>query len=121
MSAQERMYCSEKSPYNFEIMDSMAERHFAKTLDQSDDVLYWTKNHGIEIPYQSAEKRLKIRAYHPDFWVKFKNGSLILFEVKGRHMKDKKDVIEKEIAAQLWCLARNCNYKMKYDNETHEI
>lgn len=121
LSREEKMYKSQKSPYNYERMDSHAERAFAKALDEDPDILYWTKKHHIEIPYRSAETKLKLRDYLPDFWAKKKDGSFHLYEVKGRHLAKQKDTREKEIAAQLWCKARGVKYYMIYDNEVSKV
>ena len=59
-----------KSPYNYEAMDSGSESSYAKQLETDNSVLAWTKKHGIVIKYRNNKSG--ISRYFPDFLVRKK-------------------------------------------------
>ena len=103
-----------KTPYSFEVLDSIAgELDFVENkLEVNPDVLAWTKNHNIEIPYR--DKMGKIRIYIPDFLVRYKSDDrLHLIEVKGAHLIDHKDTLSKQRAGETYCKERNMVYRLE--------
>ena len=67
--------------------DSLIELLRMKMLDMMDDVISWTKRHGITIKYNLDGE---IKNYIPDFLVKKKDSSIILEELKGYEEESKK-------------------------------
>lgn len=98
---------TEKSPYNFEYYDSSWELEYMENLEKKEEIVKWTKNHGIIIPYWDPDG--KLRGFKPDFLIEKKDGSKELVEIKGRHLlpqfKRKMD------AAQEWCKARKMTFR----------
>lgn len=98
---------NKKSPYSFEYYDSSWELEYMKELESDENVLKWTKNHGIVIPYWDEDA--KLRGYKPDFLVQTKNG-IEIREIKGGHLLKTQQFKRKISAAEEWCKAR----KMKF-------
>ena len=109
-------FTGNKSPYNYEIMDSGSERAYAEDLEANDSVLAWTKKHGIAIKYRN--KKGGISRYFPDFLVRRKNQvHLELIEVKGAHLRHDPNTELKKKAAENWCKQRGMTYKLyTYDS-----
>lgn len=108
-----KIYKSQKSPYRYEKMDSLAggELAYAQMLDEDADVLAWTKNHSIAIKYRN--KRGGISRYLPDFLVRYKNTDVpTLIEVKGEHLMHDPDWKSKEKAAHDWCKVRGMEFRV---------
>jgi hypothetical protein len=104
-------FVGQKTPYNFELMDSGAggEAAFAARLEADPDVRAWTRAHGIVIPYRSAEGAVK--DYHPDFLIRRTSKALLqIVEVKGKHLASDPNVRAKQKAADDWCKYRNAEY-----------
>jgi hypothetical protein len=97
-----------KSPYNFEYYDSSWELELMNELENDQQVVKWTKNHGIVIPYWDEDG--KLRGFKPDFLIEKTDGSKELTEIKGKHLlpqfKRKMD------AAQEWCKARKMSFRV---------
>jgi len=97
-----------KSAYNFEYYDSSWELEQMNFLEKDKEVIKWTKNHGIMIPYW--DENGKLRGFKPDFLIEYKNGVIELLEIKGKHLLPK--FKRKMSAAQEWCKARKMNFRV---------
>ncbi len=96
---------------NIEYYHSSWELNKMKLLDVSKDVVWWTKNHKIRIPYSYNGV---IHHYIPDFLIK-KKSKIILEEVKG-YIKDIDIFNIKCRVAKRYCKENNMEYKISYDN-----
>lgn len=74
------------------------ERELMLQLDANDDVMSWTKNHGIRIPYVYNGQRM----YVPDFRVETRDGLVIVMEAKGYEFEPAK-CRAKADAAETFC------------------
>ena len=102
---------SQKSPFNYESMDSGSELAYAKTLDADPNVLAWTKKHNVIIKYRNSKGG--ISRYFPDFLIRRKNQNhLELVEIKGGHLMHNPDVEQKRKAAEDWCRQRGMTYRL---------
>jgi len=99
---------TKKSPYNFEYYDSSWELEFMKELEKDPEVIKWTKNHGIIIPYW--DQNGKLRGFKPDFLIEKKDGSKEIIEMKGRHLLPQ--FKRKMEAAKEWCKARKMTFRV---------
>ena len=77
----------------------------------SPDVIWWTKNHKIRIPYVYNDI---IHHYIPDFLIRT-NSKTIIEEIKG-YIKDKSIFKLKCEAANKYCQENNIEYIISYDN-----
>ena len=101
----------DKSPYNYEVMDSGSELLYAQQLEASNDILAWTKKHNVIIKYRN--KKGGISRYFPDFLVRKKNQNhLELIEIKGGHLRNDPNTDLKARAAEDWCRQRGMQYKL---------
>lgn len=82
-------------------------------LDTDDSVTYWTKQHGIRIPYYYKGV---IKNYVPDFLIINSDDSKTLEETKGYDSKAK---IKRE-ALQKYCKENNFTYNWIDQNELNE-
>lgn len=99
-----------KSAFSLEYYDSSWELEYMKELEKDPNVVKWTKNHGIRIPYFDEEG--KYRTYRPDFLVEKIDGAIELHEMKGGHLLQNPITRRKTEAAKEWCLARKMNLKL---------
>jgi hypothetical protein len=81
-----------------------------KELDVNENVLSWTKKHGIVIKYKHDGI---IKSYIPDFFIEYCDGRKIVEEVKGciddiEIFKLKKEACEK------YCYDNNYFYKINF-------
>jgi hypothetical protein len=86
-------YYSVKNDEEF-YFDSATELLRMVKLDGDSSILKWTKNHGIILEYFKDYKR----NYHPDFLITYKDGTIVLEEVKGyinSNNEEKKKVLKK--------------------------
>ena len=110
-SAKRGIIEGQKSPYNYEIMDSGSESRYAAQLEEDNSVLAWTKKHNIIIKYRN--KKGGISRYFPDFLVRRKSQQhLELIEIKGGHLKNDPNTALKARAAEDWCRQRGMQYKL---------
>ncbi len=100
-----------KSAYSIEYYDSEQERKFMEFLENSEDVVKWTKNHGIRIPYFNLDG--KLAHYTPDFLIEYKNGEQEIVEIKGKHLINNPITKIKIQAAMEWCKKRGIKYTVK--------
>lgn len=100
---------NKKSPYNFEYYDSSWELDCMKELEADENVLKWTKNHGIAIPYWDEDA--KLRGFKPDFLVQTKD-AIEIREIKGGHLLKTERFKRKMSAAEEWCKARKIKFKV---------
>lgn len=100
-----------KTPFNYEKLHSVeGERAFAESLEKDDNVLAWTKNHGIAIKYRNEKGG--VSRYFPDFLVRRKNQKeLELVEIKGSHLMNDPNIEAKRKKAEDWCHQRGMKYK----------
>jgi hypothetical protein len=90
-----------KSAFSLEYYDSSWELEYMQELEKPDnDVVKWTKNHGIRIPYFDDDG--KYRTYKPDFLVEKKDGTVELHEMKGGHLLQNPITKRKIDAAREW-------------------
>jgi hypothetical protein len=83
-------------------------------LDGRDDVITWTKNHLITIPYFWEDGSEHV--YKPDFLVQWKDGSVTLEEVKG-YVKDQNILTAKNMAAVSYCEDHDMMFKLLNKND----
>ena len=69
-----------KNPQGSESYDSALEREYMIELERDSAVVYWTKKHGLKIPYKIFGFAHK---YLPDFLVEYKDGHKEIHETKG--------------------------------------
>mgnify|MGYP000970493173 CR=1 FL=1 len=101
----------QKSPFNYEVMDSGSELTYARSLDNDGNILAWTKKHNIVIKYRNSKGG--ISRYIPDFLLRKKNQTnLELVEIKGEHLKHDPNVDLKAKAALDWCKQRGMSYRL---------
>ncbi|MCD6435378.1 MAG: TnsA endonuclease N-terminal domain-containing protein [Clostridiales bacterium] len=77
------------------------EKFYCELLDHSDKVEYW----GVEIlciPYFDTEKN-KMRRYFPDFFIKLKDGTKLVHEVKPKKQTQLQNNLDKWQAAEEYC------------------
>ena len=99
---------SKKSPYNFEYYDSSWELEMMKKFEKDADIVKWTKNHFIIIPYWDEDG--KLRGFKPDFLTEKKDGSKEIIEIKGKHLLPQ--FKRKMEAAHKWCKARKMTFRV---------
>lgn len=96
-------YYSTKNEMKF-YFDSLLEKFRMILLDNDNDVLTWTKNHGIRIAYEyKGNNRITV----PDFLIEYKNGNKTIEEVKGWIREND---IAKKIATENYCINNNLEY-----------
>ena len=100
-----------KSAFSVEYYQSEPELRFMEFLENENDVVKWTKNHGIRIPYQNLNGG--IARYTPDFLIEYRDGTQELVELKGRHMINNTITQMKSKAAIEWCKKRGIKYTLK--------
>src|SRR3989338_5553099 len=98
-----------KSPYSIEKYDSLWEREYMDDLEMFSDVVKWTKNHNIRIPFVDDAGYKKY--FLPDFLVEKINGTKEIHEIKGTHLMNR-DTELKMIAAKRFCEARDMKFKL---------
>lgn len=98
-----------KSPFSFEKYDDGWEREYMEQLENNPEVLKWTKNHNIRIPYVDDAGYRK--NFEPDFLVEMKEGIKEIHEVKGGHLMNRETEL-KQNAAQLFCEARKMKFRL---------
>lgn len=99
-----------KSAFSLEYYDSSWELEYMEELENDPNVVKWTKNHGIRIPYFDEDG--KYRTYRPDFLVEKIDGAIELHEMKGGHLLQNPITKRKIEAAKEWCRARKMNVKL---------
>lgn len=99
-----------KSAFSLEYYDSSWELEYMRELEDDSEVVKWTKNHGIRIPYFDDEG--KYRTYKPDFLVERKDGTIELLEMKGGHLIQNPITKRKIDAAREWCNARKMKMRL---------
>ena len=110
MAMDEGIYKSpKKSAYSCERYQSGFEKAFMEQLEEDQDVIKWTKNHGIRIAYGNIDG--KIAHYTPDFLVEYKDGRKEIVEIKGKNNLTE-ITKRKSKAAEEWCQKRNMKYKL---------
>jgi len=87
-------YYSNKNNEKF-YYDSLLEKYRMEILDKDITILNWTKRHKIKILYKKGN--IGNRYYVPDFLIKYKNGNIVLEEIKGydTYYKQKKNALIK--------------------------
>lgn len=91
--------------------DSALEKLRMIQLDNDPNVKYWTKRHGIKIPYYIDNE---MKNYIPDFYIELINGNIIIEETKGQ-IKEV-DLIKKDYAEK-FCSHNNYIYKFTTQKE----
>ena len=84
-------------------------------LDKDDDVISWTKRHGISIPY---EYNGIIHNYIPDFLIEYKNGKTVIEELKGYETET--DLIKKKAGENFFIDKDDIEYKYITQNEMNK-
>lgn len=97
-----------KSPFNFEYYDSSWELEHMQEFENDSEIIKWTKNHGIIIPYWDEDG--KLRHFKPDFLIEKKDGTIEIIEIKGKHLLSQ--FKRKNDAAHGWCKARNIIFRV---------
>lgn len=79
-------------------------------LDSNCDVLLWTKQHKIVIsyPYNGITCR-----YYPDFFIEYKNGNIVIEEIKG-YVKDIERLKVKILYAKKYCYENGFEYVIDF-------
>jgi len=86
------------------------EKTWMGILDDDTDVIHWTKNHKIKIPYTYKNK---IRNYIPDFLITYTTNNKTLLETKGR-IYNQEIIDAKNEAAIKYCKSIKIEYKIIY-------
>lgn len=86
-----------------------------KKMDASDDVVSWTKNHSIKIPYEWNGQRI----YVPDFLVEMQGGLMIVLEAKGYEFEPQR-CAAKSAAAKKYCDEMGWTYHTVYQSQQRE-
>jgi len=79
-------------------------------LNEDDNIILWTKKHGIHISYFY---KTSMRNYLPDFYIEYKNGKKQLEEIKG-YVEDEEQHKLKIIAAKKYCKENGLEYTIDY-------
>lgn len=79
-------------------------------LNENDNVLFWTKKHGINIKYFYKKS---YKTYLPDFYVEYKDGTKKIEEIKG-YVEDEEQLKLKIIAVKNYCKINNLEYIIDY-------
>lgn len=95
---------------------SSYELEMMKKFDENNNILYWTKNHNIKIPYMLEGSE---HNYLPDFLVLYKDGSRELIEVKG-YIYNKIMFEAKNAACDLYCKNNNIKYRILFKEDIYE-
>lgn len=98
-----------KNPSGHAKYDSLIERDYMESLEENPHVRTWTKNHGINIPYQYLFFR---HHYRPDFLVELKDGTKEIHETKGGGLMYWLTTHAKREAAEKWCKERGYKYRL---------
>ena len=101
------MYKSTKTGRKEKYDSSYELRRFI-ALDKSSLVKFWTKDHGIIIPYKSLRRK---RKYYPDILVEMNDGTKVLEEVKG-YVWNKYSFGSKNISALSYCQSKGYKYRV---------
>lgn len=105
-----RGYCLNSSTDLLEYYASGFELAIMEKLNDDTTVEFWTKKHKITIDYEYEGKN---RKYLPDFYIKYKNGSIVILEAKGI-IYDQGQVDKKIIAATEFCQQNGYTYQIEY-------
>lgn len=109
-------YKSEKMKQEFYYMSSY-ELIRMNFLENSDDVISYTKNHNIIIEYNIEGS---VKKYIPDFLIELNDGSIILEEVKG--YINKKNVFKLKCEyAKRFCEINNYVFQIVFKNNLNQI
>ena len=84
-------------------------------LDKDDDVISWTKRHGISIPYEYNDI---MHNYIPDFLIEYKNGKTVIEELKGYETET--DLIKKKAGENFFIDKDDIKYKYITQNEMNK-
>lgn len=79
-------------------------------LDDSSNILSWTKNHCVRIPYVWGDRT---HVYIPDFYVLDASGIVTLLEAKGYEYEPERCAL-KYAAAEALCKERGWTWKVAY-------
>jgi hypothetical protein len=79
-------------------------------LNENNNVIFWTKKHGIHIKYYYKNFN---KLYLPDFYVEYKNGVKKIEEIKG-YIEDEEQLKIKIIACKEYCKNNNLEYTIDY-------
>lgn len=96
------------------------EQKYMEYLDADPNVESWSYEK-IVIKYISNKSSGKIRKYYPDFFVKMKNGDLIVVEIKQKRKLDSSAVKKKSAAAQQWCMINNASFLILTELELKDM
>lgn len=83
-------------------------------LDSDDSVVSY-EYEPIAIEYVSNVRSGKIRKYYPDFLVRYKDGKVVLVEVKRVNQLNNITVLKKAKAAEQWCKKNKVKYEFWTD------
>lgn len=78
-----------------------------KQLDVNDNVVRWTKNHDVRIPYTYDGTQ----TYVPDFRIVTRDDLVIVMEAKGYEFEPERCAV-KALVAQAFCDARGWIYQV---------
>jgi len=106
------IYKSKKTKLS-EWYESSYELERFKALDASPLVKFWTKSHGLRIPY-----RIKKRKHHyiPDILVEYRDGKKYLEEVKG-FVFNRIQFGAKNIAAISYCMSKGMTFRIIFKEQ----
>ena len=89
-------------------------------LDSNPDVETWSYEKTV-IEYVSNVRTKKIRKYYPDFFIKYKNGTIEVVEVKPKRKLQQATVKKKAMAAEQWCMTHGAIYRILTEIELKEL
>lgn len=93
-----------------EYFHSSWEEELMKELDANEDVLNWTKKHGVIIKYKHDGI---IKSYIPDFFIEYRDGKKIIEEIKG-YVDDVEIFKLKKEACEKYCHDNDIIYKINF-------
>lgn len=86
------------------------ERQLMRMFDERSDIIYWTKNHNIRIPYQWNGRQ---RTYVPDFYIVDDVGIVTLLEAKGYEYEPERCALKYAAAKEL-CTNNGWRWNVAY-------
>lgn len=98
-----------KSPFSIEKYDDGWEKEYMEQLEADSEVIKWTKNHNIKIPYVDDAGYKK--HFEPDFLVEKADGKKEIHEVKGGHLMNRETQLKMN-AAKLFTQSRNMVFRL---------
>lgn len=108
-TAKKGYFFNKKNNIN-EYYHSSWEEKLMIEMDNNDEIVNWTKKHGIVIKYYHDGIT---KSYLPDFFIEYSDGRKVIEEVKG-YVSDVEVFKLKNEAAKKYCLENGFTYKVNF-------